>query len=81
MAAFFLCAGDLRAQISPGPLSQPHAYLEGASKCTSCHAFGIGQRALKCLDCHTEIARRVIAKAGYHAGVYKASGDQLDCAR
>jgi hypothetical protein len=81
VAAFLLAGGSLRAQISPGPLSQPHADLEGASKCSSCHAFGIGQRALKCLDCHREIARRVNAKTGYHAGAYKASSDQMDCAR
>ena len=81
VAAVLLTAGNLRAQISPGPLSQAHADLEGASKCTSCHAFGLGQRALKCLDCHTEIARRLNERTGYHAGVYKASNDQLDCAR
>ncbi len=81
LVACFIAAGEARAQISPGPLSQAHADLEGSSKCTSCHAFGIGQRALKCLDCHTEIARRLNARTGYHAGVYKASNDQLDCAR
>ncbi|MEO8099458.1 MAG: cytochrome c3 family protein [Acidobacteriota bacterium] len=79
--AFLLTAGGLRAQISPGPLSTAHQDLEGATKCNSCHAFGLGQRALKCLDCHREIARRVAAKTGYHAGIYKATSDQLDCAR
>lgn len=69
------------AQISPGPLSRPHQDLEGAAKCNSCHAFGLGQRALKCLDCHREIARRVNDGSGYHAGAYKASANQLDCAR
>lgn len=69
------------AQISPGPLSTAHQDLEGASKCTTCHAFGLGQRALKCLDCHGEINRRVAAKQGYHATAYKASEPQLDCAR
>lgn len=68
-------------QISPGPLSRAHQDLEGATKCTSCHAFGVGQRTLKCLDCHTEIARRVTAKSGFHGNSYKASATQLDCAR
>jgi hypothetical protein len=74
-------AGTAWAQISPGPLTAAHQSLEGAAKCNSCHVFGLGQRALKCLDCHTEIARRVTANLGFHAQAYKASETQLDCAR
>lgn len=68
-------------QISPGPLSSAHQQLEGATQCTACHSFGIGERALKCLDCHTEIAERLAADAGYHSREYRAAANQLDCAR
>ncbi len=76
-----LLSGGVSAQISPGPLSRAHQDLEGATQCASCHVFGLGQRALKCLDCHTEIARRVTANLGFHARNYKASDNQLDCSR
>ena len=68
-------------QISPGPLTGAHQELEGATQCATCHSFGIGQRALKCLDCHTEIAGRLAAKQGYHSKEYRAAENQLDCAR
>jgi hypothetical protein len=69
------------AQLSPGPLSQPHQQLEGVTRCASCHDFGAGSRSFKCLDCHAEIRRRVDAHAGYHGRAYKASREQADCAR
>ncbi|MEO5923701.1 MAG: hypothetical protein ABIR70_07750 [Bryobacteraceae bacterium] len=81
MIGLLLAAGSLRAQISPGPLSRAHQDLEGSAKCNSCHVFGLGQKALKCMDCHQEIGRRVAAKTGFHAGAFKATANQLDCAR
>ncbi len=55
------------AQISPGPLSEPHAQLEGAAHCLDCHAPGEGVSAARCLDCHSLLAARVAAGAGFHA--------------
>jgi hypothetical protein len=69
------------AQISPGALSRAHQDLEGATKCTTCHNFGLGNRGFKCLDCHTEIQRRVEEKHGYHARAYNVSRGQTDCVR
>ncbi|MBZ5636707.1 MAG: hypothetical protein LAO55_26575 [Acidobacteriia bacterium] len=76
-----LLAGPIRAQISPGPLSRAHQDLEGATKCASCHNFGLGERGFKCLECHTEIAKRVQEKHGYHARAFNVSRGQADCAR
>ena len=60
----------LRAQISPGPLSRPHAQLEGALQCVKCHAGGRGggkaQMTGLCLDCHTEIAWLSERSRGLH---------------
>ena len=68
-------------QISPGPLTHAHADLEGSVKCATCHNFGLGNRGLKCLDCHAEIRRRVDERIGYHARAYNPSAAQIDCAR
>jgi hypothetical protein len=69
------------AQISPGPLSRSHMQLEGVTKCAACHDFGAGIRGFKCLDCHTEIRRRVETNSGFHARAYKSAAGQTDCAR
>ncbi len=68
------------AQISPGPLSRAHQFLNGASNCTSCHKLG-GERTLKCLECHTEIASRIAAKKGLHASYNLKPGSSQECAR
>jgi hypothetical protein len=68
------------AQISPGPLSKPHASLDGATNCARCHSFG-GQATLKCLECHTEIASRLAAHKGLHATYKIAPGSSQECAR
>jgi hypothetical protein len=69
------------AQISPGPLSRPHESLNGAANCASCHKFG-GQAALKCLQCHTEIASRLAGHKGLHATYnIPPNSNQEECAR
>ena len=68
------------AQISPGPLSRPHQSLNGSGNCASCHKFG-GQAALKCLECHTEIAGRLSAHRGLHATYNIPAGSSRECAR
>ncbi len=62
------------AQISPGPLSEPHAELEGSSRCLECHTKGEGVAAAKCLACHEILAARVRSSAGLHART-----DYADC--
>lgn len=68
------------AQISPGPLSRPHQSLNGSTNCASCHKFG-GQAALKCLECHTEIASRLKDHRGLHATYNLPPGSSQECAR
>jgi len=77
----FWCCTFAFGQISPGPLSQAHQGLEGVTKCNLCHGLGGGTLGFKCLECHTEIQRRVSAHTGYHARAYKASPTEADCAR
>lgn len=67
------------AQISPGPLSKAHASLSGATNCTSCHKLGGGERVFTCLQCHTEIASRISAGRGFHAGVVKKESGSQNC--
>jgi hypothetical protein len=70
----------ISAQISPGPLSRPHQSLNGSTNCASCHKFG-GQAALKCLDCHIEIATRLSTRKGLHSSYNIPSGSSQECAR
>ncbi len=70
--------GAARAQLSPGPLSAPHAELDAQTKCLQCHSRGgAGAMDQRCLDCHTEIAGMLTAKRGYHAS--KAKRDCAKC--
>lgn len=69
MTALLLCAAVpsvSHGQISPGPLAQAHADLEGIKKCLSCHKLGSGPSEEKCLDCHREIATSLDKEHGYH---------------
>jgi hypothetical protein len=65
---FFLSCRSF-AQISPGPLSQPHAHLEGLTKCLTCHEVGKQTSNAKCLKCHVAIAERLQDQRGFHATV------------
>ena len=40
----------LRSSVNPGPLSQPHAFLE--SRCSACHTPLKGVEASSCIVCH-----------------------------
>lgn len=65
--ASFGGAPAARAQISPGPLAQPHAQLEGTRRCVTCHGGGgKAQMTSLCLQCHKEIAWLVQQGRGYH---------------
>lgn len=67
---------DFGKLVNPGPLSSPHASLEGISNCTKCHSSAKGVPDEKCLDCHKEIKDRIAARKGYHARV---SGTCVSC--
>ncbi|HXQ27617.1 MAG TPA: hypothetical protein VN822_14515 [Candidatus Acidoferrales bacterium] len=64
---FFMSGVIVQAQISPGPLSKPHASLSGSTQCTSCHSVGKGSEVLKCQECHKEIAAELSSGHGLHA--------------
>ncbi len=56
--------------LSPGPLSQAHAYLETTQGCFSCHSLNQGVIDENCLSCHREIAVSLEEKEGFH-GLYQ----------
>lgn len=65
-----LGAHTAHAQVfSPGALSKAHQEIDGLSDCTKCHVGGKAHDNGRCLECHTEIGRRVSAGKGYHATV------------
>ena len=68
-------AGTARGQISPGPLSQAHEFLDSPLKCANCHVFGAGKPGLKCLGCHGEIRVRLARGKGYHARVVRKKSE------
>lgn len=53
-------------QLAPGPLSRPHAALEGIRNCTKCHALGTREIEANCLGCHQEIAQMRREGTGLH---------------
>ena len=57
------------AQISPGDLSEGHAFLEGMGNCTQCHTMGKALSNENCMNCHTELKSRITAGKGFHATV------------
>ena len=69
------------AQVSPGPLTEAHAHLEGLLSCTECHTLGARTPELKCLSCHMEIRERLDNKTGYHAKVVDRQRGGIECAR
>ena len=74
-------AGSASAQISPGPLAQPHQFLDGAIHCTECHKIGGGEPQFKCISCHTDIGARIAAKRGLHASYRIPAGSSQECSR
>lgn len=62
-----LAATTAAAQLSPGPLSAPHAQLEGNRSCLQCHEAGRGVAPRLCLDCHRALGDRIAAGRGPHA--------------
>ncbi len=71
LAGAVLAAAPVRAQVSPGPLAQAHAALDGATDCFRCHARGQAkaQMDMRCLACHTEVDWMRTQQRGFHARV------------
>ncbi len=77
LAAVVLFAPAARGQISPGPLSRPHANLEGNLNCLKCHGAERGHvMDERCIECHKEIGWLAAQQRGFHG----REGRQ-DCAR
>ncbi len=70
---------NLRAQISPGDLTQSHSNLEGMSNCTKCHVLGEQVTNSKCLDCHSELQNLINQGKGYHAYNAVKNKNCFDC--
>ncbi len=64
----------LEAQLSPGPLAEPHAHLSGLTNCLTCHTWGSKDLSPKCLECHTPIQTRIGDELGFHGGL-----EERDC--
>ncbi len=72
-----LAASPAAAQFfSPGPLARAHSSLEGIDKCAKCHDEQKGLAARLCLDCHTELQRRVASGAGFHGRLPAAKKEE-----
>ncbi len=56
----------LAGQISPGPLASPHASLEGATQCTTCHGNRRDAMSGQCAACHKDIGWLLDRGRGYH---------------
>src|SRR4051812_39111241 len=70
-----------QAQISPGPLSQPHHQFDGPGNCTKCHTQSVRERTLKCNDCHKEIAAEMQQHRGLHSTYSTAGRPGEACAK
>ena len=57
--------------LSPGPLAQAHANIDGDDNCDRCHESGKQVVARLCLDCHKDLAGELAASRGLHGRQYK----------
>jgi hypothetical protein len=69
----------LKAQLSPGELTQAHAHLEGVRNCTQCHTVGQKVSNDKCLQCHHDVKWRVEKAHGYHGSKEVQGKDCFSC--
>jgi len=61
-----MMSSPLGAQISPGPLANAHAALEGPVQCTKCHGNRRDAMEAQCVACHKDIAWLTERRRGYH---------------
>ena len=76
---FMMHSASLRAQLSPGELTEAHAHLEGMSHCTDCHTLGARVANEKCLACHVEIKTRMESQKGYHSSTQIRDKECASC--
>jgi nitrate/TMAO reductase-like tetraheme cytochrome c subunit len=76
---FLLSGYNVSAQISPGDLSNVHAYLEGVSNCTKCHEVENKVTREKCFVCHNDIKQNIAAGKGYHASSEVTGKECFEC--
>ncbi len=67
--------------LSPGPLSQSHADLEGLTNCLKCHSAGNQIDAAKCLSCHKELNQRIERTKGFHGRMQPDDRQCVKCHR
>lgn len=58
---------QLKSVVRPGPLAKAHAGLDHPEYCGSCHHPTRGLTDQLCLDCHTDLAKRMAGKIGKHS--------------
>ncbi len=73
-------AMSAQAQISPGPLSKAHDFLNGPGHCTSCHDLAKRPPEYKCLECHKEIRLRLDETRGLHPSLVGNDRTGRSCA-
>jgi hypothetical protein len=64
---FIFSGRNSMAQLSPGDLSNAHAFLDGVENCRKCHGADQNLAPDKCLSCHTFLAERNKTGLGLHA--------------
>lgn len=57
--------------LSPGPLAQAHANIDGDDDCSKCHESGKQVVAKLCLDCHKDLGAEIAVGRGLHGRQYK----------
>lgn len=60
-------AGSWQAFLSPGPVGTSHDDFAG--NCDACHLAFSGVPDEACLQCHTDLSKKIESKKGYHASV------------
>jgi hypothetical protein len=66
-----------RREVSPGPLSAPHAWLE--SDCAACHTPLRSAEATKCIGCHAnEVALLQRQPTAFHASIAECSACHVE---
>src|SRR5262249_59681750 len=58
--------------LSPGPLAQAHASIEGDDDCARCHQSGSQVVARLCLDCHKDLGGEIAQGRGLHGRQYRS---------
>jgi len=72
IACVVVATGVARAQLlSPGPLSNAHASIDGDNNCEKCHQSGKQVVDRLCLGCHKDLGAELDVGRGLHGKQYK----------